>query len=415
MKRIKSKKDFIIVYDNKRIGGRSFFRRFGVPTVAGTFSFILSVFIAVNSWRNLLPNTKANIEDNTIAGEIHLHQRNKNTSEDDTSGIQTKNQKDGLDSKINEDSYSKSSDSNEESANDKGEGMVNFSGSEIVAKSQEKNEEVVQSGKKQPSAQKQGNILSEQNSKLLETNSGGSSQTEILQEKEVVLKDEEGNNNKKNESSGNNDLNKEENSTTKKKNNPPRITSIPPSSAVYFGQSFTYNITAIDDDLEPVAFSYSSRRIDIFSDKRIDGRSLMGSNLLIFTPTKLDIGKSFDFMVVVSDGKENAVQEFSVTVLDPGVKVSISSPYNGQVSLVGQNIFFSAQVSYAGIQVDWPEESFVWSISKDGQFLGTMFGLSATNSFSDPGNYSVSFSATDPETGKTTYSSSISLVVKQQE
>ncbi|GAB4139941.1 MAG: hypothetical protein Fur0024_0730 [Patescibacteria group bacterium] len=196
------------------------------------------------------------------------------------------------------------------------------------------------------------------------------------------------------------------------KNNPPKIISIPITS-VYFGNTLNYAISATDADGDVLSYDFSVSEFNIFSDPRVDSSYLTTiSKVIKFTPQKYDIGKTFNFSIFVSDGIDSTSQHFSVLVLDPGVVLSLNFPQDGSVKNVNEPFELQSTAKYAGVSVDWLEDQFFWTIKNN--TTGSIFSVSgrdSTISLTEPGDYTITITAEDPEDLSKNYSKSVSIVV----
>jgi len=361
--------------------------KLGTNTIFGTISLVLSIFIAVFGWKNFLNNTNAIEERDFEKNNSSLNLEIQSASE--SIYTQSLNQM-----KI---SFLEQSNSvlEENLEQPKDSSKKNLQNTQEVVLQPKK---VVKPEVKYTKPKEESNINNSQNNtqeniNLPPTNDSNSSETIVEEpsEKGSVPEEQE-------------DV----------QNLPPVISSSPSSSSVYFGDSFIYQISASDPDLNELTYNISSSEFDVFSDSRVDSSLFMSvARIFKFTPQASDIGQTFNFLLSVSDGSLTANQNFSLSVLDPGVKIELDHPISGQVVLTGETIEMRAEATYVGVPVDWLEDQFVWFVKNETTGSSfAMFGRNVSASFLEAGDYTITITAEDPEDSSKSYSKSVSIVVQ---
>ena len=159
----------------------------------------------------------------------------------------------------------------------------------------------------------------------------------------------------------------EQSFTVKVPNKAPRITSSPQLNATT-GVKYTYTVTADDDNLDALTYSLTSK---------IAGMDIGASTGTIsWTP---EYANDYDVVVVVSDGKATAMQEFTVKVSQgnrvpkfisvPVKTATVGLPYEYQARAMDEdadNVAFSLEEPPAGMAIDTGKIS--WTPSVAGNF-----------------------------------------------
>jgi hypothetical protein len=152
-------------------------------------------------------------------------------------------------------------------------------------------------------------------------------------------------------------------------NKAPRITSEPPLNAVT-GVPYFYNVTAEDDNLDPLEFSLTTSII---------GMSIEPSNgTILWTPL---LANEYNVVVKVSDGREGASQEFVIKVAQgnrvpkfvssPVKTATAGLPYEYQAMAAdddGDTLSFSLNDPPRGMAVDKVSGKISWTPASAGNF-----------------------------------------------
>ncbi len=361
--------------------------KLGTNTIFGTISLVLSIFIAVFGWKNFLNNTNAIEERDFEKNNSSLNLEIQSASE--SIYTQSLNQ---MKISFLEQSNSVLEENLEQPKDLSKKNSQNIQ--EVVLQPKK----VVKPEVKYTKPKEESNINNSQNNtqeniNLPPTNDSNSSETIVEEPSEEGSVPEE---------------------QEDVQNLPPVISSSPSSSSVYFGDSFIYQISASDPDLNELTYNISSSEFDVFSDSRVDSSLFMSvARIFKFTPQASDIGQTFNFLLSVSDGSLTANQNFSLSVLDPGVKIELDHPISGQVVLTGETIEMRAEATYVGVPVDWLEDQFVWFVKNETTGSSfAMFGRNVSASFLEAGDYTITITAEDPEDSSKSYSKSVSIVVQ---
>jgi len=137
-------------------------------------------------------------------------------------------------------------------------------------------------------------------------------------------------------------------------NHPPKITSIPPTT-VKAGETYAYNVTAIDEDFTVLSFSLV-RGPDNMSIDNLTGK-------VLWTPTTYDIGNHFVTVRVSDTAGASDNQTFLITVLEVPVppperpQCAITTPANnskvfGRIQIVGTALNGSLPLTIIQVRID---------------------------------------------------------------